>query len=473
MAQKGFDSFRAFCKGKRIAVLGAGISNRPLIKVLAGAGADVHVFDRRSREALREFIEELEEQHITCSYSLSETYLESLKGFEVIFKTPVIRPDIPELAAERKRGAVITSEMEVFMTHCPAEITAITGSDGKTTTSTLVSLLLRSAGYKTWLGGNIGTPLLQYLPEIQSEDQVVLELSSFQLMTMCHSPERAIITNISPNHLDVHKDYQEYMDAKANIFRHQCYLDRLVLTGSDPILQRFAEEARGKVVWSEMRPFGEQECFGLDGHVLYYQASPTAPKERLLERRDLLLPGRYNALNVLSALAAVDPLLPDRRSALEAVCSFTGVEHRTQLLRELHGVRYYNSSIDSSPNRSLNTLSAFKENNVPVLMIAGGKDKNCDYTGLGKAIAESCRQLYLCGANAPLIRDIMEKEAPSDFPITDCRDYAEALSLAKACAKPGDAVVLSPAGTSFDRYENFMQRGRDFAKLVEALEETL
>lgn len=470
MHQK-FEDFMQWLKTKKVAVLGAGISNRPLIKLLTSENIDVTAFDQASEESFSSFRAELASEGLKCDFSLGPDYLKSLQGFDLIFKTPIIRFDIPELLAERKRGAIITSEMEVFLNYCPAEVFAITGSDGKTTSSSLVAAIIREGGFKTYLGGNIGRPLLSQIREINEKDKVVVELSSFQLMGMSVSPDNAAITNLSPNHLDVHKDYAEYIEAKTQIFRHQSPLGRLILNGEDKDSLAFALETKGQVLWNVTRPFGEQAVYGIEGDRLYYQASSSSEKTYFMDRSDLLIPGRYNALNVLCALALTSNIV-DLNTAISAVKQFTGVEHRIEFVRKIDGINYYNSSIDSSPNRSLNTLSAFREKEIGIHMIAGGKDKNLEYLELGKAILDSVKVLYLCGDNAKLIVDgINMAKAQGAYDrygllIENHSSYKSCLSSASEKAKVGEAVILSPAGTSFDRFKNFEERGNVFKEEI-------
>lgn len=475
-----YDQFLDFARQKRCAVVGAGISNRPLVELLLKTGCSVTVFDRRDEKQLSSWKEQLSRHGWNPAWSCGSDYLSHLTGYDLIFRTPSLHPDEPELIAEKRRGAIVTSEMEVFFHLCPAEITAVTGSDGKTTTTTLIHRILSAYGYKSWLGGNIGTPLLDQVPFIQPGDQVVLELSSFQLLSLSQSPHTAVMTNLSPNHLDIHKDMLEYTEAKANIFAHQSFADRLILNGECERLHPFVERAKGTVTWTGNRPFGQQPLYGLRDHQLYYQENETAPRVTLGYRSDFKLPGRYNALNILSALAATEGRVPAEK-AIEVVKDFGGVEHRTEWIRNIQGVDFWNSSIDSSPNRSINTLSAFKEQGRPVIMIAGGKDKKCQYDSLGAAVLDTCRGLLLYGDNSPLIRKAVEKEietrtraeikCPFGEPLAmeQCSCYQEALARARELARPGDSIVLSPAGTSFDHFANFMERGDYFKKLVQEL----
>lgn len=487
---KSLKEFKSWVKNLRVAVLGAGISNRPLIRLLLEAGAETVIFDMREVEEFTSFKEEISEYNNQPQWSLGKDYLIALQGFDLIFRTPIVRPDLPELIAERERGAIISSEMEVFFALCPAEIIAITGSDGKTTTSTLTALALEAAGYTTYLGGNIGKPLLSQVDEIKETDKVVVELSSFQLGSMRQSPEVAVITNISPNHLDVHKDYEEYINCKAEIFRHQNFNNRLILNGADSVLQNFAREARGEVIWTGERPFGEGKLFGLEANNLFYQASPQAEKEHILYADEITLPGYFNCLNILSALAAGSHLF-DIKEVAKHLAKFKGVEHRQEFVRELDGVRYYNSSIDSSPSRSQVTISAFSQFSKPLYLICGGKDKNLIYDDLVKTWQCPVEKVFVCGDNADKIKAAYEKfvagqtvSSPCSLEGTtvrqvgvglklakllECSSYEEALQQIRREAEPGSLVLFTPAGTSFDRFNNFAERGRIFKDLVRDL----
>lgn len=478
-----FQEFLQWIQDKKIAILGAGVSNRPLITLLCEAGANLTVFDLKEAADFTPFIEELERKNLTCSWSLGPQYLRELHGFDLIFRSPAIMPYRDELRKEQRRGAIITSEIEVFMHLCPCEVLAVTGSDGKTTTSTLIAKILETQGYKTWLGGNIGRPLLSEVAGIRPEDKVVLELSSFQLISMSTSPKTAIITNISPNHLDIHQDYREYSQAKAEIFRHQSFYDRLIINGEDPLLCSFQEEAKGEVIWTTKRPFGDQKLFGLDEDVLFYQETPSSLKKILFSRKELALPGRYNAQNILSALASTWPLI-DFSQVKDTLTAFSGVEHRVELIKNHEGVEIYNSSIDSSPTRTINSLSGFAERNIPVRLIAGGKDKNLVYDELGRTILKTCSGVYLSGDNAELIKAGIEKAEKIElqkgdgqriensgkaFSLYVCSDYEECLEKCLAEVSAGEVILFSPAGTSFDRFKNFEERGQAFTQLVQEL----
>ncbi len=474
MNQK-LEQFKQMIRGKRIAVLGVGISNRPLIRYIHQLGAQITAFDMldAADPVLSRTQAEFAAEGIDLDWSVGPDYLDRLKGFDLVFRTPKMRPDVPQLLAERERGAIITSEMEVFMALCPARIFAITGSDGKTTTTTLVSLILKEAGYTVHLGGNIGTPLLDRIDQVRPEDMVVLELSSFQLSSMRQSPDVAVVTNVTPNHLDVHKDYQEYIDAKKNIYLYQSFMGRLVLNHENYVTRSMIPEARGETILFARKNAGLLTgALVVDGMICYRENGSDTP---VVATKDIIIPGKHNIENYLAATAATWPYVKPEHIAAIAT-RFGGVEHRLELVRELDGVRYYNSSIDTSPTRTRAALLALAERKEQVVLITGGKDKKCDYTGLGEAIAAVSRKIILCGDNASLIRDNLLLEAPmakvhpDTLAIHRVDSYEEAVLLAQSLAQPGEVVVLSPAGTSFDKFRHFEERGNLFKNLVAGLQ---
>ena len=455
-----FEEYLTSLEGKRVAVIGIGISNQPLIELLLQRGIAVTARDKKDRTALGALAGELESRGAVLR--LGADYLEDLTE-DVIFRTPGMRPDLPQLRQAVERGSVLTSEMEVFFQVCPCPMLAVTGSDGKTTTTTIIASLLKKAGRTVHLGGNIGNPLLAQTPQMQPEDLAVLELSSFQLMTMTSSPHVAVITNLSPNHLDVHKDYAEYIAAKENIFTHQTVRDIAVFNADNVATVRCAEKAPGRVRWFSRRKEVADGVF-LRGTSIVCRG-PQGERV-VLDTADIKLPGVHNIENYMAAVAAVDGMVPDE--AIRAFArTFGGVEHRIELVRELDGVRWYNDSIASSPSRTIAGLRSFPEK---VILIAGGKDKGISYDAIGPEINEHVKALILCGATAGVIRAAVEKAANfTGLPITEVDSYQSAVALARETARPGDVVLLSPASTSFDRFANFMERGRVFKDLVNAL----
>ncbi|MBR2928721.1 MAG: UDP-N-acetylmuramoyl-L-alanine--D-glutamate ligase [Oscillospiraceae bacterium] len=447
---------------KTVAVIGIGVSNTPLIRLLREDGIAVTACDKKSREELGELAVELE--NMGAKLRLGEGYLRDLRE-DVIFRTPGMRPDVPELCAAIERGSVLTSEMEVFFEVCPCPILAVTGSDGKTTTTTLVSELLKAEGKTVHVGGNIGHPLLAEAGEMKADDFAVLELSSFQLMTMCKSADKAIVTNLSPNHLDVHKDYREYVEAKENIFLHQSADGLLILNADNADDVALAPKAKGKVLWFSRRKTVENGAYLKDGVICF--AENGASRE-VLAVSDIRIPGTHNIENYMAAIAMVQGLVSD--GTIRAVAkSFNGVAHRIELVRTLRGVRYYNDSIASSPSRTIAGLRAFPEK---VILIAGGKDKGIPYDEIGPEIRTHVKELFLTGMTAEKIRRAVVDSPDYDaemLPIHEYEDFRETILAASAAAKDGDVVILSPASTSFDKFRNFAHRGDTFRAIVEEL----
>ena len=455
-----FEEYLDSLRDKTVAVIGIGVSNQPLIQLLLSRGIRVTACDKKNREALGIVAEQLEANG--CSLRLGEGYLDGLTE-DVIFRTPGMRPDLPQFTAAVKRGSILTSEMEVFFEVCPCPKIAVTGSDGKTTTTTIIAELLKRAGKTVHLGGNIGHPLLAETGKMKPEDIAVLELSSFQLMTMTHSPHIAVVTNLAPNHLDVLKDFREYIDAKENIFTHQSAEDIAVFNADNPYTLEEAGRAVGRARLFSRQKELEDGVFLRGGAII---AKRDGAERQVMTAADIKLPGVHNIENYMAAIAAVDGLVPDgiiRDFARE----FGGVEHRIELIRTRNGVRWYNDSIASSPSRTIAGLNSFKEK---VILIAGGKDKGISYESLGPVINDHVKLLILCGATAGVIRQSTE-QAPNygGLEIADVTDYHEAVALADSRAEEGDVVILSPASTSFDRFANFMERGRVFKDIVNAL----
>ncbi len=452
------DEFKYNVAGKNITVIGIGISNLPLIKYLVSLGANVTACDRRSAEDLGKNYTELEK--LGVKFNLGDGYLNNLSG-DMIFKTPGMRYDVPELLKAKENGSIVTSEMEVFFEVCPSHIIAVTGSDGKTTTTTLIHKMMTDAGYKTWLGGNIGNPLLTDTEKMKENDWVILELSSFQLHTMRKSPEIAVITNISPNHLDMHKDYKEYIDAKKNIMLYQNEGDTLIVNADNQVTADIGKSASGAVKYFSRN--GMADVY-LDGNIIKRGIV------EILNIKDIKIPGMHNVENYMAAIAAVSGLV-SKDVIVNVAKTFGGVEHRIELVRTLDGVKYYNSSIDSSPNRTINTLRVFPNK---VIMIAGGKDKGIPYDEIGPALAEHVKVLILIGATSDKIQEALDAEINKtgngkDIEVIRATSYEDAVNTARSKAHDGDVVLLSPASTSFDMFRNFEERGNLFKKIVNEL----
>ena len=456
-----FEEYLDSLQNKTVAVIGIGVSNQPLLKLLLDRGIAVTACDKKDRESLGIVAEQLEANG--CRLRLGEGYLDDLTE-DVIFRTPGMRPDLPQLTAAVERGSALTSEMEVFFEVCPCPKIAVTGSDGKTTTTTIIAELLRRAGKSVHLGGNIGHPLLAETGSMKPDDVAVLELSSFQLMTMTRSPHIAVVTNLAPNHLDVHKDFQEYINAKENIFTHQTAEDIAVFNADNPYTLEEASRAVGRARMFSRQKELEDGVF-LRGDAIIAQHD--GAERQVMTTADIKLPGVHNIENYMAAIAAVDGLVPDE-VIRDFAREFGGVEHRIELIRTRKGVRWYNDSIASSPSRTIAGLNSFREK---VILIAGGKDKGISYEGLGPVINDHVKLLILCGATAGVIRQSTEQASNYEgLEIVDVADYHQAVALADSRAQDGDVVILSPASTSFDRFANFMERGRVFKDIVNSLE---
>ncbi len=478
---------------KKVSVLGLGISNRPLIDWLLARGAEVTAHDKKSEEALGEVVAEMKEKGVELV--TGEEYLDKIDG-EIIFRSPGIRYDHPGIARAVEQGAILTSEMELFFALCPCKIVGITGSDGKTTTTTLTAKILEQSGKRVYLGGNIGAPLLPRLHEMTEDDVAVVELSSFQLHTMRESPDVSVITNLSPNHLDYHHGMDEYIEAKTNIYRYQTEGGKVVLNYKNPVTRAlcYGLAAAGKSDaltvfcgpqgdslpvesgegWAQsvLTPSGrfgsavrEVSCahsaYLKDG-VILLDGTP------VLKAGDIIIPGAHNVENYMTAIAAVTELLGyTPTEAIRTVAtSFPGVPHRNEFVRELDGVRYYNSSIDSSPTRTAAALYSFKEKPV---VICGGYDKNIPFAPLAETLCDKAKAVVLTGATADKIGTAIEacpSFAASGLRVERRADFKEALEAARAMAEKGDVVILSPACASFDAFRNFEERGQRFKDIV-------
>ena len=436
-------------KGKEVLVLGLGVSNRPLVRLLLKYGISVTGCDRTARDNLEDEVLELE--RLGCKLHLGEDYLQGICG-DVAFRTPGLHPNKPELIALRESGCFMTSEMEAFFEVCPCKIIAVTGSDGKTTTTTLISEMLRRANYRVWLGGNIGTPLLDKADEMQADDKVVLELSSFQLMDLKYSAHIAVVTNLSPNHLDVHRDMAEYIEAKTHIFTEQTAEDVLILNRDNEITNDFVPMAKGS--YKRFSRKEKADVYLQDG-VIY------RGDQAVLKQSDILLPGIHNVENYMAAILAVDGMVSDEDIVYVAK-NFGGVEHRIELVRVKDGVRFYNDSIASSPTRTIAGLRSFADK---VILIAGGYDKGIPFDELGEEIAKSVKLLICTGATGEKIAQATERTGAAPE-ILRIEDFYESIRVAAERAQEGDAVILSPAGPAFDKFKNFMVRGAEFKKTV-------
>ncbi len=446
-------------RDKSIAVIGIGVSNTPLIELLCENSCDVTACDKRTRTQMGEEGERLEA--LGAKLQLGENYLKDLNQ-DVIFRTPGLMPFEEHLQAAKERGSRITSEMEAFFELCPCKILAVTGSDGKTTTTTIISELLKAQGYRVHLGGNIGHPLLCEVPDIRPDDYAVLELSSFQLHSMHGRPDVSVITNISPNHLDKHLDYQDYIDAKRSIFLEQGPDDRLILNLDDGQTAYYAASAISQISYFSDKGSTEKGTFCF-GDTIYRTDGEL--RERIMEKDEIRLPGEHNVLNYLAAFEAARGLV-DAEICRQVAMSFKGVEHRLEHVRELHGVTYINDSIGSSPSRTIAGLHALKRKPI---VIAGGYDKHIPFDELGDELCRYAKRVFLTGDTAGKIQQAITSSpyfADSHLDVTMVEDFDDAVHAAAASAREGDIVLLSPACASFDHFKNFAERGNHFKDII-------
>ena len=450
-----------YLKNRKVAIIGLGVSNIPLLDYMHNVGAKVTVFDNRIIEDIpKDTMKKITDY--AMEFSLGPNNLSKLEGFDIIFRSPSCLPTVPELQKEVERGAILTSEIEMLMKLCPGKVIGVTGSDGKTTTTTLIYEILKANGYNCYLGGNIGTPLFTKLSEMTPDDIIVLELSSFQLMGMEISPSISVITNISPNHLNVHSSYEEYIDAKKNIFKYQDKGGIVVLNYDNAITKSAAKEANGKVVFFSSKTKLEDGII-LDGDII--KECKDKLRRHILSTNTVALRGTHNYENICAAIAATSSLV-EVEDAVKAVQEFKGVQHRLEFIREIDGVKWYNDSIGTSPTRTIAGLHSFDER---IVLIAGGYDKHLDYTPIAKPILEKVDSLILIGDTAPKIFDAVKNEAEKqgkDIKIYMCDEFKNTVLVAKKVAKPGQIVLFSPASASFDLFKNFEERGNKFKELV-------
>lgn len=458
--------FNNYLKGRKVAVIGLGVSNIPLIDYLHDVKAEVTIFDGREIDDIdKAIVDKIVD--FGMMFSFGNGYLDKLVGFDIIFRSPSCLPTVPQLEKEAQRGAIITSEVEMVIELTPSLVIGVTGSDGKTTTTTLISEILKEDGYNVFLGGNIGTPLFTKVKDMRPEDIVVLELSSFQLMNMKISPKISVITNITPNHLNVHKDMEEYVEAKKNIFKYQDENGLVILNFDNEITNHAAEEANGKVVLFSSKNRIPNGYIVDDGKI---KICKNDLRSHVFDTKNMKLRGMHNFENACCAIAATEGLV--KKSSIDKVLTeFKGVEHRLELVLETPDrVKWYNDSVSSSPTRTIAGLNAFPLKNI--ILIAGGYDKNLDYSPIGKPIVDNCKQLILLGATSDKIEKAVKdelKKSNRELPIYRCSTLTETINKANEIAVKGDIVLFSPASASFDMFKNFAERGNLFKQYVKEI----
>ena len=464
MDNTNLEEFEKYARGKKVAIIGIGVSNLPLLEYFYDLNARVTIFDsKESNQISVEAMQKIEKYGF--EFIGGKDSLSRLKGFDIIFRSPSCMPDRPELVEAVENGAVLTSEIEMVLKLAPCKVIGVTGTEGKTTTTTLINEIVKKSGRKTYLGGNMGKPIFTKIRNVKPENIIILELSSFQLSDMDISPDISVVTNIYPDHLNVHKSYEEYREAKKNIFKHQSENGIVVLNFDNEFTREFAKEANGKVIF-----FSSKEK--LDDGFIYDKADGTIKyckdgvRRHIIKKEDIKLRGIHNYENICAALAATSSIV-DVDTQVKAIEEFTGVEHRLEFVRELNNVKWYNDSIGTSPASTIAGLNSFDED---IILLAGGSDKGLDYKEVGEAIARKVRALILTGPTSEKIENATKQALNGkNIEIYYTSNMQESVNLAKEIAKAGDVVLLSPASASFDLYKNFEDRGHQFKDCVNNL----
>ena len=456
---KKLEEFNKSLKNKNILILGLGVSNIPLLDYLYEQKAIISVRDKKEYEELNEELKD-KINNYNIKYVLGDNYLDDLTNYDIIFRSPSILPNIKPLKEAQEKGALVTTEIEQVINLAPCQVIGITGSKGKTTTTTILSTILKEMNYNVFVGGNIGTPLFNQINKMNKKDIIVLEMSSFQLMNMKVSPNISIITNISPDHLDIHKDYEEYIDAKKYIYKNQSKKDTVVLNEEDDIVCNMSKDAPGNI-----RYFGSinhNNNYYIKDKNIYYE------DKKIIDTNKLLLKGRHNHLNICAALTAIKDYINVEPKELEKIiCNIKSVHHRLEFVRQINGVEWYNDSASTTPDKSMGGLYAFDKK---IVLIAGGYDKNISYEEFGKPIIERCSKLILFGTTKEKIYDAVIKQK-SNIEIYKLNTLEEVVNKAYEIATDKEVVLFSPASASFDMFKNAYQRGDLFKELVNKLKQ--
>lgn len=453
-------------KGKKATLIGLGTrTNVSLARFLVGRGATVTISDRKPAEQLQQEIALLGDLPVTLS--LGGNRVEDTLGADIVFVTPGAPRDIPAVVAAVEKGIPVSSEIELLFELCPAPIVGITGSSGKSTTTTLVGEILKEAGRRVYVGGNLGTPLIEKVDEMTAEDWVVLELSSFQLEFMRRSPHVAAILNITPNHLDRHPSMEHYAEAKRNLIRYQTASDWTVLGFANELTRAYGRECAGRRLYFGVDEVEGDGAFFAEDTLLLRLDGRTKP---VIDRAEIQLRGRHNLENVAAAAAITAATGVAPAAMRPAIARFRGIEHRLEPVREIEGVQFVNDSIATAPERTLAALRSFDE---PLVVLAGGRDKHLPLGKLAEMLKVKAHTVVLFGEAADLLHRALNEAGAPPPQVLRCANLEEAVPLAAAAARPGDVVILSPACTSYDQFRDFEERGREFKRLVHELPASL
>jgi UDP-N-acetylmuramoylalanine--D-glutamate ligase len=460
------ETVRKMVAGKQIAILGLGIEGLTTLEFLSKYGAVVWVLDRRQKENLDQVLY-AKAAALGAKFMLGEDYLAHLSQCNLIFRSPGVRRKTEELLKAELKGAVVTSQTQLFFDLCPAPIIGVTGTKGKGTTSSLIYEILKAAGKDVYVGGNIGVPPLTFLEQLNPSSIVVLELSSFQLHDMHKSPHIAVMLMTTSEHLDHHETHEEYVDAKRNLLRFQKERDFAILNRDYPASNESDIYTDAKVYYvSRERETTDNACFVIGKKIVIRK---NAQDTELINTDDILLPGKHNLENVCAAVMAANLSGVGTTHIANVLRKFAGLEHRLELVSEVNGVRYYDDSFSTVPETAIAAIKAFE---VPEILILGGSSKDSDFSELGKVIGEAknIKAIIGVGDEWERIKESLRGELGKETILVEgATSMQQVIKAASTIAKPGDVVLLSPACASFDMFRNYKERGDQFKKEITAL----
>lgn len=452
--------------GKRLVILGLARQGKALARFAVATGADVVISDKRSADMLQRELEELAD--LSFEAVLGGHPMSLLERADVLAISGGVPADLPLVIAARARGIPITNDSHEFMKRVPSLVIGITGSAGKTTTTSLTGAMIKASGQRVWVGGNIGHPLISKLDQIRASDVVVQELSSFQLEQWTLSPPIAAILNITPNHLDRHKTMSAYIESKAKILRYQGPNDVAVLSADDKGADSLSGIVPGRLRQFSLELQVEDGAFVGQGKIWLRD---TERERAVCDLAEIPLRGRHNVFNVLAATVLADSAGVTTGAIARAIRGFQAVEHRLELVRSLNDVQYVNDSIATSPERAIAAINSFAE---PLILLAGGRDKDMVWDEWATQVGERVKVAVLFGELAERMAKMLAQQAASDRQsprVVRASGLADAVASAAELAQPGDVVLLSPGGTSYDSFVDFAQRGETFRHIVRALPE--
>ena len=450
-------------KNKNTAVIGAGIEGISAVKYLAKKGAQIHLLDKKNKDDIDPRILE-EIRRLKVNFKFGPNYLDSLQDFEIIFRSPGIRPDLVELINAKEKGIQISSQIKYFFDHCPATIVGITGTKGKGTTSVLAHEILKEANKKVFLGGNIGNPPLDFLDKVTEDCVVVLELSSFQLMDLEKSPHIAVVLSTTSEHMDWHSNTNEYISAKKNMLKYQTEDDFAIISKDSPLAKEIGDSSAAKKYYASINGAVNRGAYLENDEIILI----TGSKVPIANVNDVQLLGAHNLQNILAAVVVAKLLEIQPDSISKTITTFKGLPHRLEFVKEVGGVKYFDDSASTNVETAIAAINSFEN---PEILILGGASKNSDFTSLGQEVAKkNIKSVILIGEEANKIQKSIERSGKfSGEIVTGLKKMEEVVKETQQLASSGDIVLLSPACASFDMFKNYQDRGDKFKQAVNFL----